>query len=355
MKIRPYYSILLGLLLAVTVLSFPGDKANQGTEKRIEDLLLSRLAQQKVLVLPECLSHDSYDAIQLPIRLIEGWLKNNHGIKKLIVGLERETSSKEFELVRSNKYYLFERSATICPSAWGLFSTRNLNLNLVLREILNKAPGRFLVFGFENSYHYYNPRTDNYLLPSQIDTSERVDKVDYFSSKAPMVVRYAYSKFFRDHLSFSTIKGVIEQNPDAHILIIVGNAHTLKEVSFNDTDRQIIDAYRIDTGKYTHWLGYFLKQDYPTLFVQSAMSKSSAVTRKTLIEYNGESSEFPWLKNFYTDYHYVIPAGPDVNLEEPPLVCIPSSQNLSLLQHKRFQIYPSQELCCANTCNAPLN
>ena len=338
-------SCWLGLLciLFATASSSPRAETNRRIETGIADSLLARLAKGKILVIPECLSHDSYDAIQLPVALMRRWVEEDHGIKKLIVGLEKETGDKEFELVRNDKYYLFERSATICPSQWGLFSTRSLNLYLFLSEIMNRAPDRFQVFGFENSSEYYDPKTNKYLLPSQIDTVKKVEEVDYYDSKAPMAIKYAYSRFFRDYRSFSTVKGVLDKNPDARLLIIVGNAHTLKELSLNDTDRQIIGGYGIDTLKYAHYLGHFLRQYYPTIFVQSLIDTSHVARGRALVTFKDDAPAFPWLKNFYTDWYYAIPAGPDVNLEEPPLVCIPSARNLSLLENKRFQIYSSEE------------
>jgi hypothetical protein len=212
---------------------------------------------------------------------------------------------------------------------------------LFFKDVMEKAPGRFNIFGFENSYHYFDPMRGAYLLPSQIDTIEKVEKIPNPVSKSPMMTKYAYSRFFRDYMSFSTIKEAVEANPDAHFLIIVGNAHTLKEMHFDDTDRQIIDAYHIDTLRYCHWLGYFLKQYHSPVFVQSTIDTS--VSANTLTKYDPNNSDSPRYKNFFTDYYYSIPEGEGANVEESPLLCIPSTTNFSLLQNKRFQLYPSQE------------
>ena len=307
----------------------------------IENFLFEKLNENKIIVIPECLSHDSYDAIQLPIRLINRWYKTNSS-KRLFIGLEHDNFDETFRFVQNNEYYKVERFATICPGAWGLFSTRRLNEYLFFANLINTKPDKFEIFGFENSYHYYSKSLEKYVLPSQLDTLVGAfEKIPNLKSKAPMIIKYAHSRFFRDYLSFKTIENEIKNNPDAYFIIIVGNAHTLKEWSFNETDYQIIDAYNIDTAKYTHTLGYYLKKNYNSCFVQSRID--TLITKPTLTTSNDSKIDAESYSNFFYDYFYLIPESKDVNLEEPPLLSVPSVSNLHLLKNKNFQYYNNDE------------
>ena len=314
--------------------------------ENIEDFLLEKLRQHRILVIPECLSHDSFDAVRLPLRLVRRWARDDHGIEQLLVGLETEVDSREFELVEGNSYYKHKRFATFCPPGWGLFSTKRLNEYLVYQDVRQARPGRFHVFGFENGFHYYDPDHDRYVLPSEVDTIEHVEVVPFAESEAPFVIKYTYSRFFRDYRSYSTIREMIESNPDACLIIIIGNAHTSREFYSPETDidRQILEAYGIDREKYWHTVGYFLERDYDPVFVQSAID--STVDRETLLSValaGPDTIRFASLKPFYADYLYAVPLGPDTNLEEQPLVCVPSATNLELLESKNFQLYPDEE------------
>jgi hypothetical protein len=312
------------------------------TGPAIEDFILDELQQRKIVVIPECLSHDSYDAIQLPLKLIQRWLANDHQIKELVVGLEHETPEKELDLIRSNLYYTVERFATICPEGWGLFSTRQLNEYLFYSKVMDRASDRFRIFGYENSYHFYDTERKKYLLPSQVDTvTDKLEKIPYLQSTAPMVVKYAYSRFFRDNLSFKTVHEEIEKHPDACFIIITGNAHTLKKWTFNETDLQILDAYKIDTSQYARTLGSYLKESYQPLFVQSRVD--TGVNTPTLVRYNPHGSDSALYKSFFADYYYAMPSTDSTNIEEPPLLAVPSASNLSLLAKKNFQFYPNEE------------
>jgi hypothetical protein len=278
MKQRPS---ILSLLLVILTIAWLGptwtscnnlaelpDKAVR--EIHIQDFLLQLSYQHKILVIPECLSHDSYDEIRLPLSLIERWTQDDHNIKKLFVGLETDANNYEFELIRNNQYYRYKRFATFCPGAWGLFSTKRLNE--YYEEVLEQFPERFHVFGFEN-------------------------------------------------------------NPDACFIIIVGNAHTLKTFGETDIDRQIIDAYSIDADKYWHWLGYFLKQNYNPLFIQSNID--TTIAKETLFRFDPadpDTLRHKLFGSFYTDYIYSLPKRRDTNVEEQPIVCVPSATNFNLLR-----------------------
>jgi hypothetical protein len=48
-------------------------------ENKIEDFLLEKLKEHKILVIPEWLSHDSFESIELTLRLIKRWTENDHG------------------------------------------------------------------------------------------------------------------------------------------------------------------------------------------------------------------------------------------------------------------------------------
>jgi hypothetical protein len=307
----------------------------------IEEFLLEKLSENRILIIPECLSHDSYDAIQLPLRLINRWQKTPN-TKKILIGLEHDNLDENFELVQNNEYHKVDRFATICPGAWGLFSTRRLNEYLFYADIKNTNPAKFEIFGFENSYHYFSNSLEKYVLPSQLDTIKgTVEKIPNLKSKAPMIIKYAYSRFFRDYRSFKSVEDKIKNNPDAYFIIIVGNAHTLKKWSFNETDHQIIDAYNIDTTKYTHTLGYYLKKNYNPLFIQSRID--TLRLKPTLITSSDSKIETENFANFFYDYFYLIPDSKAVNLEEPSLLSIPSVSNLNLLKNKNFQYYSSSE------------
>jgi len=313
-------------------------------ETEIEDFLLHKLYQHKILVIPECLSHDSYDAIRLPLSLIKRWTQADHNIKKLFVGLETEADNYEFELIQNDRYYQYERFATICPPSWGLSSTKKLNEYLFYEEVLDKNSERFNIFGFEKSFHYYDKANNNYLLPSQIDTISNVTKIPFPKSQAPFIIKYIYSRFFRDYRAYSTIQEMIQNNPDAHFIIIIGNAHTLKEFDETDVDSQIIDAYKIDKNKYWHRVGYFLKQNHNPLFIQSIID--TAITKETLFQFDSSYSDtvqHKFFDSFYTDYIYSLPKRRDINIEEQPIVCLPSATNFFLLKNKNFQLYPDKE------------
>ena len=307
----------------------------------IEDYLLEKLNEHRILIIPECLSHDSYDAIQLPIRLIKRWQKTNSP-KKLFIGLEHENLDGIFRLVRNNEYHKVDRFATICPGAWGLFSTRSLNEYLFYADLLNTNPDKLEIFGFENSYHYYSDSLEKYVLPSQLDTlNGAIEKIPNLKSNAPMIIKYTYSRFFRDNLSFKSVERKIKNNPDAYFIIIVGNAHTLKKWSLNETDYQIIDAYSIDTTKYAHTLGYYLKKNYNPLFIQSKID--TLITKPTLTTGSDSKIDTESYTHYFYNYFYLIPNSKDVNLEEPPLLSIPSVSNLNLLKNKNFQYYNNDE------------
>ena len=315
--------------------------SNSLTGDSIEDFLLEKLDENRILIIPECLSHDSYDAIQLPIRIIKRWQEINNS-KRLFIGLEHDDLNKNFELVRNNEYHKVERFATICPGAWGLFSTRRLNEYLFYGDIINREPHKFNIFGFENSYHFYDEKLEKFVLPSQVDIlNDTLKKIPNLESTAPMVIKYAYSRFFRDYLSFKSIEYEIDNNPDAFFIIIVGNAHTLKRWTFNETDYQIIESYNIDTTKYTHTLGYYLKKRYKPLFIQPRID--TLTTESTLTTSGDSRVDAGSYANFFFDYFYLIPDSEDVNLEEPPLLSIPSASNLLLLKNKDFQYYSNDE------------
>ncbi len=249
-------------------------------------------------------------------------------------------------MIQNNRYYLHERFATICPPGWSLFSTKKLSEYLFYKEVLDRFPERFDIFGFENSFHYYDKTNSKYLIPSQVDTFTNVDTISFAKSQAPFIIKYIYSRFFRDYRSYTTIEKMIQNNPDAHFIIIIGNAHTSKEFYFDETDvdSQIIDACKIDKEKYWHTVGHFLKQNYDPLFIQSNID--SLITRETSFRYdasNPDTLRHKFFESFYTDYIYSIPNRPDVNIEEQPIVCIPSATNFSLLSNKNFQLYPDEE------------
>lgn len=341
MKFKRSLIIIFPSILLSIIIGNQSVQSDKIIETAIEDFLLDKLFQYKMLVIPEVLSHDSFDAIQLPINMIKRWLEDDHNIEKLIIGLETEVDNRKFEFIKNNKYYQYERFATICPPAWSLFSTRELSEFLFFKEVMDRAPERFSIFGFENSYHYYNKKTDSYLLPSQIDTVEQVEKIPFLDSKAPLIIKYIYSRFFRDYMSYSTIREMVEANPDAHFLIIIGNGHTVKEIYFSETDEKVIQAYNLDTSIYTHSVGYFLKKHYSPLFIQS--TTDPAITAKILYKYDPESPDSSRFKFFFTDYYYSIPEDDQTNLEEPPLLGIPSARNFTLLKNRNFQLYPDEE------------
>ncbi len=329
--------ILFGVIFAKSQNQETPTFTNDYSGDSIEDFLFEKLYENRILIIPECLSHDSYDAIQLPIRLFKRWQSINNS-KKLFIGLEQDNLDENFEFVRNDEYYKIERFATICPSAWGLFSTRRLNEYLFYIDLMDTNPEKFEFFGFENSYHYYSKNLERYVLPSQLDTlTGAIEKIPYLKSKAPMIIKYAYSRFFRDYLSFKSIENKIKNNPDAYFIIIIGNAHTLKKWSFNKADYQIIDAYNIDTIKYAHTLGYYLKRNYNPLFIQSKID--TLTTKPTLTTGNNSKIDTNSYRHFFYDYFYLIPNSKDVNIEEPPLLSIPSVSNLNLLKNKNFQYY----------------
>ena len=274
--------------------------------------------------------------------LIKSWLINNHGIKRLVIGLERETNDQQVPLIGNNEYYKVDRYATICPAGYGLNSTRQLNENLFFEETMAKAGNRFRVFGFENSYNYYDRTHDKYLLYSQIDTAKGViEKVPVMKSAAPMIIKYSHSKFFRDYLSFSTIRQEMVKDSGACFIILIGNAHTLKNWTFNETDEQIIKAYKIDTSIYAHTLGHYLKINYSPLFIQSRLD--STVKENRLFHYDTKSTDSLNYQHFFTDYYFAIPDGKGHNVEETPMAIIPSVKNLELLAKKNFQFCESEE------------
>ena len=311
------------------------------SNQSVEDFLLDQLIKYKILVIPECLSHDSYDAIQLPIRIIKRWKETNNS-HKLFIGKEDDELNTNIELIRNNSYNEAKRFATICPGEWGLFSTRRLNEYLFYNEIKSQNADNFKVFGFENSFHYYDNELEKYVLPSQIvESSGNLKKIPFLESNASMVIKYAYSRFFRDYLSFKSIALEIENNPDALFIIIVGNAHTLKNWTFDETDEQILAAYAIDTTKYAHTLSSYLNDRYNPLFIQSKIDSLSKAT--ALLKRGDSRIDTKSYTSFFFDYLYLIPETVNVNLEEPPLLSIPSASNLSLLEDKNFQYYPNKE------------
>lgn len=344
MKLNQSILFLIGwlILAGISCNTHPDLSDKKIRETEIEDFLLQKLYQYKILVIPECLSHDSYDAIRLPLNLIKRWLQTDYKIKKLFVGLETEANSHEFELIQQNRYYQFQRFATFCPPGWGLFSTKRLNEYLFYKEVLDKAPGRFRIFGFENNFHYYDKANNKYLLPSQLNTiSTEVDSIAYSESKAPFIIKYIYSRFFRDYMAYQTIQRMIQKNPDACFLIIIGNAHTLKKFNLTNVDRQILDIYKINKNKYFHSVGYFLKQNYDPLFVQSNID--STIRKETLFQFDPATAytvKYKFFNSFYTDFIYSLPQREDTNSEEQPIVCLPSARNFALLKSKNFQIYP---------------
>jgi hypothetical protein len=334
------------VLICIACTNTPDSKDKKTRETEIADFLLHKLNQHKILVIPECLSHDSYDAVRLPLSLIKRWTEADHNIRKLFIGLETETGNDEFKLIQNNRYYQYGRFATICPPGWGLFSTKKLSEYLFYKEVKDKFSERFNIFGFENSFHYYDKVNKKYLIPSQIDTIANVDTIPFLKSQAPFIIKYVYSRFFRDYRSYSTIQQMIQNNPDAHFIIIIGNAHTSKEFYFDeaDVDRQIIDAYKIDKEKYWHTVGYFLKQNHYPLFIQSNID--TLITTDTLFKFDASDPDtvrHKAFEPFYTDYIYSIPKRPDVNIEEQPLICLPSATNFSLLKNKSFQLCPDEE------------
>ena len=309
--------------------------------KSIDDFLLEKLEKHRILIIPECLSHDSYDAIQLPLRIIKRWSETKNS-NKLIIGIEDDDLGYNMQLIKSNRYNEAERFATICPGAWGLFSTRRINEYLLYNDIASSKAEKFAVFGFENSFHYYDKVTKEYLLPSEInDSNSELEKIPFLESEAPMIIKYAYSRFFRDYLSFKSIEFELEKNPNALFIIIVGNAHTLKSWSFNETDDQILQSDKIDTTRYAQTLGYYLNDRYNPLFIQSQIDTLSK--RTILLGKGNPGIDTTNYTNFYYDFLYLIPGSADANLEEPPLISIPAYSNLSLLQNKNFQYYPNDE------------
>jgi|GEM_PF-3536583 len=335
--------LTLFLVVSLSCNSKSDWKVRRIRDTKIEDFLLHQLYIHRILVIPECLSHDSFDAIRLPMALIRRWCENDNNIKKLIVGLETEECDYVLNLIQNNSYYKQKRFATFCPPGWALFSTKGLSEYLFYHEVKKKYPDRFDIFGFENSFLYYDSKNKRYLLPSQIDSVQEIEKIPVAQSRAPFIIKYIYSRFFRDFRSFMKIKEMIKNNPDGCFIIIIGNAHTCRKFYFEETDvdRQIIEAYKIDKEKYWHTVGYFLKQNYDPVFIQSNID--STIERQTLFLFDSDSLFHNSFKPFYTDFVYSIPAGTDVNLEDEPLVCIPSLKNLELLRSKNFQIYPNDE------------
>lgn len=342
---RKLLIVALQLVLGITLIQAqiqhdPGFPIHLRADS-IQDFLINKLIENRILIIPECLSHDSFDAIRLPIEIIKRWQKI-HGSKKLVIGLEHDNLKSEFELIKNNEYHNTERFATICPGAWGLFSTKRLNEYLLFADIERANPDNFEIFGFENSYHYYSERSKKYVLPSQVDTlNGAYEKIPYLDSEAPMIIKYAYSRFFRDYLSFKSIEEAIKNDPSAYFIIIVGNAHTLKKWTFNDTDYQIIDAYSLDTSKYAHTLGYYLKEKYGAVFVQSEINAHT--TYPSLLTHHDALINKENYSGFFYDYFYMIPDSEDANIEEPPLLSIPSISNLNLLKQKNFQYYHNEE------------
>ncbi len=310
----------------------------------IDRFLLDKLRQNRLLVIPECLSHDSYETLQLVHEIISEWAESDDQTGRLLVGLESDTDSRLFDMIRKNRFYDYERSANICPPGWGLNSTKSLNENLFYSEVKDRFPQRFDIFGFENSFHYYDKSKNEYILPTEIDSAGNIERIPNLESEAPFIIKYIYSRFFRDYRSFSTISDKMKENPRAYFIIKVGNAHTLKRFNLNDTDRQIAQVYSIDTLKYTDWMGNFLKKHYSPVFIQSGFD--TLLSTNTLFNYDSLSTDTlrkQQFESFMTDYIYTIAKKDITIIEEQPLLPIPSAANLRLLKNRNFQLYPDEE------------
>jgi hypothetical protein len=306
----------------------------------IEDALLRELSQTKMIVIPD-FHHDSLEAVGLPMKLIRRWQKKDFGIKKLIVGLETETNLENFHSIQQNKYYQSRRFATIAPQNWAMNSTREISWLLFLRDVLNSAGGRFGIFGFENTYYYYDPVKKTYLLPHQVGQKEALEKIPSLESQASFDIKYAYSRFFREYMSFSTIMEEVQKNPGAHFLIIIGSGHTIKNLSFGKNDKDWIEYYKIDQNKYLHPLGHFLKSRFSALVIQTVFQPDikESIKKPVLFKYLLDGSAPSSLNDYITDYCYALPCSQKELSEEVPMLVVPSKTNLSLLKNKRFQLY----------------
>ena len=319
-------------------------------ENKIEDLLLEKLKEHKILVIPEWLSHDSFESIELTLRLIKRWAENDHGIKKLILGIETEKESKEIELLKKYEYHKFTRWGTICPQGWALISTRRINEFLFIQQIKDRFPERFHLFGFEPGFHYYDQENKKYLLPNQIGELKNIVEVPLLKSAASPELFYIYSTFFRDYLSFSRVDEIVKTNPESHLIIVIGSGHTIKQFPFSLTEarKRIAEKYGIETDRYCHCLGTFLTKSYNPLFIASRISDEDA--QRTLRKYAQGQGELAItesyeenLDEFYVDYIYNIPKEEHTNRDEVPLLVIPSVTNLSLLGENHYQLYSEDQ------------
>jgi hypothetical protein len=334
----------LACILIITVILTGCSKGSK--ENKIEDFLLEKLKEHRILVIPEWLSHDSFESIELTLRLIKRWAENDHGIKNMILGIETEKESKEIELLKKYEYYKFSRWGTICPQGWGLISTRQINGLLFYQQIKDKFPERFHLFGFEPGFHYYDRENDKYLLPNQIGELKNIVEVPILKSTAPPELFYIYSTFFRDYLSFSRVDEIAKTNPESHIIIVIGSGHSIKQFPFSLTEerKKIAEKFGIETDKYCQTLGNFLGKSYNPLFVASRISDEDA--QRTLRKYAQGQGKLAITKSnevnldeFYVDYIYNIPKEKQTNREEVPLLVIPSVTNLSLLENNHYQVY----------------